>query len=460
MSMEESKATVAWERRWVVAGAVVAVAVAALTRGRLHPDEVFQYLEPAHYVAFGYWEPAWEWSAGLRNWAMPGLLGLLLRVGSVLGLEHPWAKVGLVWCACAAMQALGALALYRLVEERNGRGPALLAVAVQATWGGWLLYAARSLGDVLSVAPLLGALLWTQRARDRGTLLPGLLAGALLAVACVIRYPSAVFSLPLGLCLLLARRWSALAGMALGSAAVLLGLGVLDWLTWGAPWHSLWAYFEFNFVRGGANQFGTKPWWWYAPILAGMAPMLLTWSFFQGLRQRDVLVGAFATYLLVVSALAHKEARFLVPLLPLFVAIAAAPAWRTLSRWQHSRRALVAIAALYGFSSWAAATLQRTSGLRTEVTDAFVHLSPEPELRSLAVAGLGGWNTGGRFYLHRRVPLALFEPEDVEGLQAHLRQQRPSHVLVRDHAAPPELLRAAGYCLREQWERMELWKSC
>lgn len=454
------QAAAAWERRWVVAGAVAAVAVAALTRGRLHPDEVFQYLEPAHYVAFGYWEPAWEWSEGLRNWAVPGLLGLLLRAGSAVGLEHPWAKVGLVWCVCAAVQALGALALYRLVEERNGRAPALLALAVQATWGGWLLYAARSLGDVLSVAPLLGALLWTQRARDKGTLLQGLLAGALLAVACVIRYPSAVFGLPLGLCLLLARRWSALAGMALGSAAVLLGLGALDWLTWGAPWHSLWAYFHFNFVRGGANQFGTRPWWWYAPILAGMAPMLLAWPFFQGLKRRDVVVGAFATYLLVVSALAHKEARFLVPLLPLFVAIAAAPAWQLLSRWLHSPRALAVLAVLYGLSSLSAATLQRTNGLRADVTDAFVHLSREADLQGLAVAGLGAWQTGGRFYLHRQVPLALFEAEQAEELQSHLRQQRPSHVLVRDQAASPELLRATGYCLREQWDLVALWRPC
>lgn len=460
MSMEHSKAAAAWVRWWVVAGAVAAVAVAALTRGRLHPDEVFQYLEPAQYVAFGYWEPAWEWSEGLRNWAVPGLLGLLLRAGRAVGLEHPWAKVGLVWCVCAAVQALGALALYRLVEERNGRGPALLAVAVQATWGGWLLYAARSLGDVLSAAPLLGALLWTQRARDRGTLLHGLLAGALLGVACVIRYPSAVFGLPLGLCLLLARRWHSLAGMALGSAAVLLALGALDWLTWGAAWHSLWAYFNFNFVQGGANQFGTRPWWWYAPILAGMAPMLLAWSFFQGLRHRDVLVGAFATYLLVVSYLAHKEPRFLVPLLPLFVAIAAAPAWQLLSRWQRSRRALAAVAALYGLSSLSAATLQRTTGLRTDLTDALVHLSGDAGLQGLAVAGMGAWNAGGRFYLHREVPSTYFEPEDVEGLQAYLHQQRPSHVLVRDRAAPPELLQAAGYCPRQQWERVALWRRC
>ncbi|HLM44625.1 MAG TPA: hypothetical protein VK458_12200 [Myxococcaceae bacterium] len=102
--------------------------------------------------------------------------------------------------------------------------------------------------------------------------------------------------------------------------AVLLGLGVLDWLTWGGPWHSAWSYFHFNIASGSsASQFGRQPGWWYAPIFAGMAPLLLLWHFARGLARRDVLVGAFVFYLGVVSALGHKEARFLVPLLPLFI---------------------------------------------------------------------------------------------------------------------------------------------
>ena len=88
-------------------------------------------------------------------------------------------------------------------------------------------------------------------------------------------------------------------------AAVLLGLGVLDWLTWGMPWHSAWRYFHFNISSGSsASQFGRQPGWWYAPILAGMVPLLLLWHFARGLARRDVLVGAFAFYLVVVSALA------------------------------------------------------------------------------------------------------------------------------------------------------------
>ncbi|HEY0093279.1 MAG TPA: glycosyltransferase family 39 protein, partial [Archangium sp.] len=178
--------------RLAVTGAFLAVLVAALARGRVHPDEVFQYLEPAHGLAFGYRVVAWEWVQGLRNWAVPGVLGGVLTLCRAAGLEHPWAMAGAVWCVCAGVQAVGTWALYRLVEERDGREAALLAAGLHATWGGFLLYAARPLGDGLSVAPLLGALLWAWRARERGGPREGLWCGVLLGVAFVIRYPSAV----------------------------------------------------------------------------------------------------------------------------------------------------------------------------------------------------------------------------------------------------------------------------
>ncbi|WP_084611011.1 glycosyltransferase family 39 protein [Archangium violaceum] len=460
MNPSSTPKPVAWERRIAVLGALLAVAVVALKRGRQHPDEVFQFLEPAHGLAFGYWLPAWEWVEGLRNWAVPGVLGGVLAVCGRMGLEHPWAMAAVVWACCAAAQAWGTVALFRLVEERDGREPALLAAAVHVTWGGWLLYAARPLADSLSVAPLLGSLLWAWRARARDGLREGFWSGVLLGLAFVVRYPSAVFGVPIAVSLLMARRWRSLAGGALGVGGVLLALGLLDWLTWGAPWHTLWKYFEFNILSGGSEKFGTQPAWWYLPKLVGMVPLLLAWHFGRGLARRDLLGGSFLFYLGVMSLLAHKELRFLAPLLPLFVLLAAGPAWRTLSQRVRTRWAMGGLVGAYALSSLAAATVQMPKGLATEQIDALVFAGRDDSLTGLIVAGQQEWNISGRFYLHRDVPLLVRPEHQVGELLGPLTETRFSHVLVNGTALGERQVEAAGFCVLRRWGGAVLWKRC
>lgn len=460
MKSSSPLAPTAWERRIAVAGALLAVAVVALKRGRQHPDEVFQFLEPAHGLAFGYWLVAWEWVEGLRNWAVPGVFGGILALCGRMGLEHPWALATVVWVCCAAVQAWGTLALFRLVEEREGREAALLAAAVHVTWGGWLLYAARPLADSLSVAPLLGALLWAWRARARDGLREGFWSGLLLGVAFVVRYPSAVFGVPIVVSLLAARRWRSLAGGALGVGAVLLGLGLLDWLTWGAPWHTLWKYLEFNILSGGSAKFGTKPGWWYLPTLAGMVPLLLVWHFGRGLARWELLGGSFVFYFGVMSLLAHKEVRFLAPLLPLFVAIAAGPAWRTLSQRVRSRRVMGGLVGVYALSSLAAATVQMPGGLATDEIDALVFAGQDASLTGLIVAGQKEWNVSGRFYLRRDVPLLVRPEQRVRELDGALTEPRFSHVLVNGTALGARQVEAAGFCVLRRWGSAVLWRRC
>jgi hypothetical protein len=400
----------------------------------VHQDEIFQFLEPANHLALGPWVRAWEWEEGLRNWAVPGLLGGTLELFVLAGVRHPWALAAAVWVLCAGAQALGTLALFRLVEERDGNGPALLAALVHATWGGWLLYAARPLGDSLSVAALLPALLFAQRRR-------GFHSGLCLGLACVIRYPSVVFALPIAVSLFRQRR--ELGAFIGGGLLVLLGLALLDSATWGSPLASVFRYLDFNLNH--SQQFGEQPWWWYAPMFASMAPLLLSWHFLLGWRRRDLIVGAFATYLGTLILLAHKEPRFLVPLLPLFIAIAAAPALRDLSRL--GKGALVAAVA-YAASSIIAATVQRPIGVHAGIIDATVEMGRDPALTSALIAGVPVWNTGGRFYFGRSEPLYLGS----ERLDA------VSHALVVGSAISDEQLARAGLTRWRSHGEAVVWK--
>ena len=88
------------EPSWKLAPLVLALAFAvramvALTGDFvLHPDEIMQYLEPAHRLAFGNGVIYWEYFYGARSWLVPGVVAALLKLFDLAGLGEPHWYVG------------------------------------------------------------------------------------------------------------------------------------------------------------------------------------------------------------------------------------------------------------------------------------------------------------------------------------------------------------------------------
>ncbi|KAM3161828.1 Mannosyltransferase [Lachancea thermotolerans] len=66
------------------------------------PDEFWQCLEPAHYMAFGYGDLTWEWKFGLRSYAIPFIFELVYRT---VGAVSKFAS-GIVYMAANSFAAL------------------------------------------------------------------------------------------------------------------------------------------------------------------------------------------------------------------------------------------------------------------------------------------------------------------------------------------------------------------
>jgi hypothetical protein len=83
----------AGERLLVTAGLLLIVTVAVLLR--LVPilfvpsmnwgDEVFQTVEPAHRLVYGYGLMTWEFQLGMRSWLLPGTIAGLIELGRMVG---------------------------------------------------------------------------------------------------------------------------------------------------------------------------------------------------------------------------------------------------------------------------------------------------------------------------------------------------------------------------------------
>jgi GPI mannosyltransferase 3 len=308
----------------VVFGIALRIRLALVDLGIYWPDEVHQSLEPAHRLVFGYGLVALDYTIGSRNWTFPALIASLLEAARAVGLDSPRDYVPLVRVACALVSAATAVGAFVLARRLHVGTLAAAAGASLVMFSAAAIYfAPRALSENVSALPVvLGlALALPRGASTRASVL----GSALLALAVLIRLQNALFCV-----VLLAvvapgeRRRAAVVLGVLGMGAVLFG--VIDLVTWGAWFHSAFAYVDLNVVKGTAALYGTAPPSYYPrvlftsmPVIALLALPLAT----LGVRRAPALAIVVGSFLVLHTLQPHKELRFLLPALPLVAALAA-----------------------------------------------------------------------------------------------------------------------------------------
>jgi len=422
------------------------IAVAQL--GRIHPDEVYQLLEPAWFRAHGYGVLAWEWRVGLRNWAVPGVAAWLLRLADVLGLTHPVAYRALLAVPQVALHGWMLWAGYRYAERRAGASGGLFALLALGLYGPVLVFAGRTLGESLSTAFLVVAMEALER--PGRPVRVGLVGGLALGLAVVARYGSAVVVLAALVWLAAAWRWRVLAFTCLGGLGIALGLGALDWATWGKPFHSFFAYVDFNVLSGqAARQFGASPPGFYLwPFLSGL-PLWLLAVVPQGLsslrRRLAVPLPLFCAvaYLLAITTTAHKEERFLYPALVLMT-LAAAPALAALVLEREAARSRWALGTVALATTLLAGHFFPPGDLRGDQFRAIVAATRDDGARGLLIVNEGLWGAGGFFYIGKNIPWSTCDwPRDAN-FQAAMRDARFNRAVTFEGRALAEL-QSAGF---------------
>jgi hypothetical protein len=65
----------------VLAGALaIRFLVATVSPTVIWPDEIFQSLEQAHRLVWGFGLVPWEFRVGARSWLLPGFLAAVMRI--------------------------------------------------------------------------------------------------------------------------------------------------------------------------------------------------------------------------------------------------------------------------------------------------------------------------------------------------------------------------------------------
>jgi GPI mannosyltransferase 3 len=272
-----------------------------------HPDELWQYLEPAYKLVTGRWVEAWDFRHGIRSWLVPIAIAPAVWAGHAVdpyGLAHVYLprvemallSLTIVWSAWK-------------LGSRLSRSHAIMAAFVAAVWVEFVHFAPRTLSEPISVALIFPAFVLLAEDDRRKLLFSGLLLG--LAVAVRLQYAPAVACLALGG---LWGRWRLVPWVVAGGVGGLAMDGLANLLAGATPFYWMIENFNLNVVQSKSAEFGVAPWYQYPFVL------LYRWNFMSGAiivlaglgaRRFPVLAATAIVNILVHSFIPHKEYRFI-----------------------------------------------------------------------------------------------------------------------------------------------------
>jgi phosphatidylinositol glycan class B len=413
--------------------ATLALLLAALPRlwaawfddGIFWPDEILQSLEQAHRLVFGYGIVPWEFRRGARSWLFPGMLAFVLDLGSLAGLRSGRSLVLLIKTCMAACSIVGLYLSMRLARTFAGNLAALVTALLGGFFAASILLGSRCSPEVVSGPVLMAVVLLAMRSGA----LPQVAAGALAGFSIHLRYQNGLIALGVLVITLSERRFRDAAYYT--GAAFALGLvgGLLDWLTWGAPFAAFRKYLWFN-LRKSAHKFGAYPFYYYAQVawqISGPALLAIVAGLLWSARLAPKLLALVLGYVIVHSLVPHKEFRFLLPILPLVFALVGAGLADALARLRGGQLMAAALAAVCALSmgystlqlTWQKLGFPSDRGARSPwhsgegINRLLSLVGQRPDVCGVMVTGESfGW-IGGYSYLHRDVNLYAdsYEPE-------------------------------------------------
>lgn len=424
--------------------------VVAQSPNLVHPDEIYQTLEPAHHLAYGYGVVTWEWREGIRSWVFPAFLAGVMRATSWTGSQSSGYLQG-VTLVLSLISLTTVWFSYAWAKRMGGMEAAIIAAGCCATWYALIDFGGRAFTEVLATHLLLPGLymgVYAEKIPERQRMFwAGLLCGLALSLRIQLA-PAIAFAL-LWFC---GAQWrKRVAPLGAGFILPIAAFGVVDWLTWSYPFQSFVRYFWVNVMEGRSRIYGVEPWYWYLPFLLRTFGPLLFFAL-VGAR-RSPFLGWIAFILLAShSALAHKEPRFLYPMIPIVLTLSALGIAEIVSeftsrmQWISSAWATIALGLLVcALASYFLAPRFPYWAKNSGAIVAFDRLSRDSGLCGLGIYSFPWFYSPGYTHLHRNVPIVLVSDAS---------ELRSDAAAVNALIAPAE---ASG--LPPAFTRMECWNG-
>ena len=437
---EERRSEKHWKHLPLVLALAFVARVATALSGDfiLHPDEMLQYLEPAHRLVFGNGIVLWEYFYGARSWLVPGAIAGLLKLFDLSGLGHPAWYVGGVKIAFCAVSLLIPAGMYFFARRHFSETAARAALLGGAFWYELVAFAHKPMTEFVAsslLIALLGLCAGSFRRGNSGADAAAdadwrlWLAAFLAVLTAAIRMQYAPIAL-LALAAVFLRTGKKIR-LAFAAMVFFLLVGLFDAATWDAGiFHSYIVNFRVNTALGElragespAHQFLL----WLGLGGAGLSLVFIAAAFGK-LRRYWFLVALTALTLLSHSFQSHKEYRFIFVVVPIWLLIGSDIITRVADSKARPRRIMRLAAAMFAAVTLAGllnalpyqnkvyhnySQVGFSNGFirnQDPIFAAYSYLARAPGVKAVWQADRRYPTTPSYYYLHRKIP---FYAEDL-----------------------------------------------
>jgi hypothetical protein len=292
-----------------------------------HADEVYQVAEQANRADHGYGIVPWEFRMASRAVVLPTLVRPIYLINA--SAETHQFLVAALFCALSLIPVWVA---FHWAARLYGLSGGVLAATMMGTWFELVYFAQKPTADAVCSYFLLAAIFLARPAARAGAVF---VAGCCLMLALGIRVQIAP---AVGLALLLAfliggrsRRMALVAGVAAGLAVV----GVIEWAWWGVPFRGQWGYLAMEFTYGASRFFAHEPVTFFAKeyvLMYGGALPLMAFLIYIGAKKAPVLLLTAIALIAPFHLIGHKEYRFVVAAVPVWVLLVSLGAAELMAR--------------------------------------------------------------------------------------------------------------------------------
>ena len=286
------------------------------------PDEFWQSVEVSHRLVFGFGDLTWEWSKPypVRSCIHMLLFAIPMYLLNIVGLDSPSMVFYTPLVLQSGIAVIGDYCMYHLTKRWFGENAAKWALILNLTlWSVVYCWSRTLINSAEAVVTLAVLLLLEGPKKGLAFFLMALSFAArptsIIPWACWIFFKG-IWTIP----------WSNLIyfGLVYGLPSI-LSCVLLDCFYYGRFTLTMWNFLSFNATS--SSFFGVHPWYWYfangIPTLAfSYLPLIVLGLWSSPLSKRYVVWCFVSVPIVVLSAIPHKEFRFLLPCLAVSIPFA------------------------------------------------------------------------------------------------------------------------------------------